>query len=81
VTNATNDYFSYDIPVNGGTWHIIALDSECRTAVGGCQAGSAQETWLRNDLAAHPSTFTPRVLARATLVSDFPAGWRAAVRQ
>ncbi len=58
VTNAANDYFSYDIPVNGGTWHVIALDSECRTAVGGCQAGSAQETWLRNDLAAHPSTCT-----------------------
>ena len=56
VTNAANDYFSYDIPVNGGTWHVIALDSECRTAVGGCQAGSAQETWLRNDLAAHRST-------------------------
>jgi len=44
VTSARNDHYSYDIPVNGGKWHVIALDSECNTAVGGCQAGSPQET-------------------------------------
>lgn len=58
VSSAANDYFSYTIPVNGGSWHVIALDSECNTAVGGCGPGSAQETWLRNDLAAHPNTCT-----------------------
>jgi hypothetical protein len=46
-------YYSYDV----GSWHIIALNSTCSQA-GGCGAGSAQETWLRNDLAAHPNTCT-----------------------
>ncbi|MDQ6838685.1 MAG: hypothetical protein M3137_10220, partial [Actinomycetota bacterium] len=57
VTNATTDHYSYDIPVNGGSWHVIELDSEC-AAVGGCAAGSPEETWLRNDLATHPNSCT-----------------------
>jgi hypothetical protein len=44
-------YYSYDV----GTWHLIALDSQC-TPVGGCGPGSPEETWLRDDLAAHPNT-------------------------
>ncbi len=52
-------WYSYDI----GSWHLIALNSECTygkgaAAVGGCQAGSEQETWLRSDLAAHPASCT-----------------------
>lgn len=43
-------YYSYDL----GSWHIIALNSNC-SSVGGCNAGSAQERWLRADLAAHPT--------------------------
>lgn len=50
---ATNDWYSFDVPVTGGSWHVISLDSECG-AVGGCGAGSKQESWLRSDLAAHP---------------------------
>ena len=46
-------YYSYDI----GAWHLIALNSNCSKA-GGCGAGSPQEVWLRNDLAAHPSRCT-----------------------
>jgi hypothetical protein len=46
-------YYSYDL----GTWHIVVLNSNC-AAVGGCGAGSAQERWLRADLAAHPTTCT-----------------------
>ena len=82
VSNATNDFYSYDIPVNGGRWHVIALDSECASAVGGCQAGSPQETWLRNDLAAHPSTCTiaywhePRWTTGGTAgVAQYAAFW------
>jgi hypothetical protein len=45
-------YYSFDI----GTWHLVALNSECRAVP--CEPGSAQETWLRNDLAAHPSRCT-----------------------
>jgi acid phosphatase type 7 len=43
-------YYSYEL----GTWHIIVLNSECKD-VGGCQAGSPQEKWLRADLVAHPA--------------------------
>src|SRR5215470_7868144 len=46
-------YYSYEL----GTWHIVALNSECE-AIGGCNAGSAQEKWLRADLAAHPTACT-----------------------
>jgi calcineurin-like phosphoesterase family protein len=46
-------YYSYEL----GAWHIIALNSECKD-VGGCEAGSPQEKWLRADLAAHPVACT-----------------------
>jgi acid phosphatase type 7 len=46
-------YYSYEL----GTWHIIVLNSECKD-VGGCEPGSAQEKWLRADLAAHPAACT-----------------------
>jgi hypothetical protein len=42
-------YYSYDV----GDWHLIALDGNCTKISGGCSAGGAQETWLRQDLAAH----------------------------
>jgi calcineurin-like phosphoesterase family protein len=52
-------WYSYDI----GSWHLIALNSECgygkgENAVGGCGQGSPQETWLRADLAAHKNLCT-----------------------
>jgi Calcineurin-like phosphoesterase len=46
-------YYSYDL----GTWRIIVINSNC-TFIGGCQAGSPQEQWLRADLAAHPTACT-----------------------
>jgi acid phosphatase type 7 len=46
-------YYSYEL----GSWHIVVLNSEC-DQVGGCQAGSAEEKWLRADLAAHPAACT-----------------------
>jgi hypothetical protein len=46
-------YYSYEL----ATWHVIVLNSECEE-VGGCDAGSAQEKWLRADLAAHPAACT-----------------------
>ena len=42
-------YYATDL----GAWRIYVLNSNC-AAVGGCDAGSAQERWLRDDLAAHP---------------------------
>ena len=46
-------YYSFNI----GAWHVVALNGEC-SFVGGCQAGSAQETWLAADLAANPAACT-----------------------
>ncbi len=46
-------YYSFDL----GTWHLIALNSNC-SEVGGCEAGSPQEIWLREDLAAHKTRCT-----------------------
>jgi 3',5'-cyclic AMP phosphodiesterase CpdA len=43
-------YYSYDL----GKWHVIAINSNCGE-IGGCNAGSAQERWVREDLAAHPT--------------------------
>jgi hypothetical protein len=53
-------YYSYDL----GTWHVVTLNSECSDPSPGnpyahdCDAGSAQEQWLRADLAAHPTRCT-----------------------
>ena len=46
-------YYSYEL----SNWHVIALNSNCEH-VGGCDAGSAQERWLRADLAAHTARCT-----------------------
>ena len=43
-------WYSYDL----GAWHIVVLNSECGE-IGGCGRDSAQVTWLRADLAAHPT--------------------------
>jgi len=45
-------YYSYEL----GAWHIVVLNTNCASpGVGGCNAGSPQETWLKQDLAAHPN--------------------------
>jgi acid phosphatase type 7 len=46
-------YYSYDL----AGWHIVVINSMC-SEVGGCNAGSPQEQWLRRDLAAHPAACT-----------------------
>jgi len=46
-------YYSYEL----GTWHVVVLNSECQD-IGGCEAGSPQEKWLRADLTAHPAACT-----------------------
>jgi hypothetical protein len=50
---ADKGWYSFDL----GTWHIVAINSECGD-IGGCGAGSTEETWLRNDLAANPAQCT-----------------------
>ncbi|MGQ0849766.1 MAG: PKD domain-containing protein [Actinomycetota bacterium] len=46
-------YYSYDL----GSWHLIALNSNC-AQVGGCGPTSLQGQWLAADLAAHPNECT-----------------------
>jgi hypothetical protein len=41
-------YYAYDL----GSWHILALNSNCEYVP--CQTDSAQEQWVRRELAAHP---------------------------
>lgn len=59
--DAAKGYYSYDV----GSWHIVALNSECAQlakggAVDGCATGSPQQSWLDSDLAA---TTEPCILA------------------
>ncbi len=52
-------WYGYDL----GSWHLIALNSECSygdgaAKVGGCSANSAQYRWLQRDLAKHRNLCT-----------------------
>ena len=46
----TKGYYSFD----RSGWHFVALNANCGE-VGGCAAGSPEETWLKADLANHAS--------------------------
>jgi calcineurin-like phosphoesterase family protein len=46
-------FYSFDI----GTWHLIALNTNCSSA-GGCSPTSPQGQWLMADLATHPNQCT-----------------------
>jgi acid phosphatase type 7 len=46
-------YYSYNL----GGWHILVVNSNC-PEIGGCEAGSSQEQWVREDLAAHSTACT-----------------------
>ena len=62
---AGQGYYSYDL----GEWHVVVLNSNISMAV-----GSAQEAWLKADLAANPRQCTlaywnlPRFSSRGTAV-------------
>ena len=44
----TKGYYAFDL----GSWRLYSLNSNCAQVA--CGAGSAQETWLRQDLAGNP---------------------------
>ncbi len=61
ATNPQKGWYSFDVP----GWHLVAINSECAAGLapnvgwdGGCAVGSAQEQWLRADLAANRSDCT-----------------------
>jgi acid phosphatase type 7 len=64
-----NGYYSYDL----GAWHIVVLNSECKE-VGGCEAGSRQEKWLRQDLADHPAVCTLAYFHKPLFSSGYTHG-------
>lgn len=58
-------WYSFDVPVGGTKWHVVAVNSECASGLrasvgweGGCDVGSEQERWLRADLLADRSDCT-----------------------
>jgi hypothetical protein len=55
----TKGYYSYDL----GAWHVVVINSACEllppgTGLDGCDAGSPQQQWLNDDLAAHSGVCT-----------------------
>jgi IPT/TIG domain/Fibronectin type III domain/Calcineurin-like phosphoesterase len=97
VTQASNDFYSFNIPVGSTTWHIISLDSECAALPGpggttpsgsaaGCAAGSPEETFLQNDLAANQGACTiihwhaPLNSTYFGYDSDYQAFWNDAAK-
>jgi hypothetical protein len=60
ASDPSRGYYSFDL----GAWHFIALNTNTAQsendacAVVACSKGSAQETWLRNDLATHSQLCT-----------------------
>ena len=51
--DSAKGYYSYNL----GNWHMIVLNSNC-SKVGGCNPGSPQDLWLREDLEANPRECT-----------------------
>jgi hypothetical protein len=52
-TTLCTSWYSYNI----GSWHVIALDSQC-AVIGGCNPGNPEYKWLQADLKANPATCT-----------------------
>ena len=52
--DSAKGYYSYDL----GTWHVVVLNTTLGCTTIGCAPGSAQERWLRADLAAHDNVCT-----------------------
>ncbi len=60
-----------------GEWHVVVLNSNC-AEVGGCEEGSPQHLWLRDDLAASDAACTVAYM-HAPRFSSGPHGGDAAL--
>ena len=65
ATDPKKGYYSFNVSVGSFHWHLVAINSECAAGLrgqvgweGGCDVGSAEERWLRADLAADGSDCT-----------------------
>ena len=68
-------WYSYDL----GGWHIVVLNSNC-SSNGKCAKGSAQEQWLKADLARSTARCTAAVIHHPLFSSDSIDGNRPEVR-
>ena len=68
--NPSEGWYSYDV---GTDWHVVVLNSNC-AFVGGCDAGSPQEQWLRADLAASTRACTLAMWHHPRFSSTYPGG-------
>lgn len=79
-------YYSYDI----GSWHLVALNSNCNTAAGrgvpgGCTATSPMVQWLKQDLQndTHECELVyfhhPRFTSETPLKRSMDAAWKEAL--
>lgn len=66
---APSGYFSMDL----GSWHVIVLNDNAQYVP--FAAGSAQETWLRADLAAHTNRCTMAVWHQPLFLSSTDSGF------
>jgi hypothetical protein len=72
---AAQGWYSFDI----GTWHVLAINSECDRLAGACAAGGAEEAWVKADLAATTKACTlafwhePRFSSGSTIVKNAAA--------
>jgi 3',5'-cyclic AMP phosphodiesterase CpdA len=64
-------WYSYDL----GAWHVVVLNSNCQ-GNGRCAKGSAQERWLRADLAASTARCTLAIIHHPRFSSDNIEGSR-----
>lgn len=62
-------WYSFEV----GSWHVIALNSNC-DFIGGCRAGSPQEQWMLRDLATHPTRCTLAYWHHPRFSSTSPQG-------
>jgi hypothetical protein len=58
ATDPARGYYSYDL----GSWHVVVLNAVCGGAASNCVVAN-QITWLRADLAAHPTSCTAALLS------------------
>ena len=72
--DSSKGYYSYDL----GNWHVVSLNSNCSMV--SCGAGSAQEQWLRADLAASTKPCTVAYWHHARFSSGTSDGSNSSVQ-
>ena len=70
ASDPNRGYYSFDI----GSWHVIALNSECSRIPGGCGQGGAQNDWLESDLAASTASCTIALMHEPRFASKANGG-------